>query len=246
MRAGSVQLCAIGIPLRPRARSSLRTGRPTPPPLPAPPPYPEPMRRRPAALALILAAALPLAGCAARPTDATFAVPAGAYPAAFDATVETLRDFTFELDRIDAAGGVVTSEPRATAGLLTPWDPQQATFSQELRDALHRHARTVRVTFEPRYGANGPARPDAPPPDLRRTDEPLLARVTVTLERTYRPNVRVETESIRMNSTFRDPALARRGMQPSYTVAVRRDDAFAAKLAAAIESHLARREPAAD
>ena len=70
---------------------------------------------------LLLISVLVLSGCAtSRPAE--FATAPGGYAAAFDAAREVLREFRFELERVDARSGIITTRPKATAGLATLWD----------------------------------------------------------------------------------------------------------------------------
>ncbi len=74
---------------------------------------------------------------------------AGHYPAVFDAAMRTLDEWRFVPDRIDAARGVITTYPKRTAGLATPWDREQTGLDDEARDLLHQHEREVRISFDP-------------------------------------------------------------------------------------------------
>lgn len=173
---------------------------------------------------LILLALL-LAGCAsARPEEAVFTVPPGQFAATFAAAKDVLVSYRFELDRVDARSGVLTTRAKPSSGLATPWDAEQSTFLQEWEDLLNRQLRRVRITFEPAEAV------DSAPPDLRLFEGPLVARVEVVIDRRRRPGWRVETSSIRMSSFTRDPALGPRRMSPAYDVPHTRDEALAARL----------------
>src|SRR5262245_10700892 len=92
----------------------------------------------------IMFAAL-LGGCSSpQAADARFE--AGQYVVAFEAAKEALRDFDFSLERVDAAGGVITTRSKSTGGLGTPWDREQSTFGQEVEDLMDRQSRVARVT----------------------------------------------------------------------------------------------------
>src|SRR5438128_989361 len=90
----------------------------------------------------------PRSACA----SAISTAPAPAYAEAFDTARQTLRDTGFILERVDARAGVITTQPKTTAGLLTPWDREQTSFGQDLEDLFQRHQRIVRVEFEPAPG----------------------------------------------------------------------------------------------
>src|SRR5688500_8446844 len=100
--------------------------------------------------ALILIVLALLGGCgSSKMLPSTFAVDAGRYGEAFDAAREVLRAARFDIDRVDAGGGVISTEPKRSAGLATPWDREQSTMGQEFEDLLNHQQRTVRITFEP-------------------------------------------------------------------------------------------------
>jgi hypothetical protein len=157
---------------------------------------------------------------------ATFQVGPGEYAGAFDAARRVLLDARFELDRIDAAAGVITTHPKATSGLATPWDTEQSTFSQEISDMVNHQRRRVRVTFRSPEDATGDGSVD-----LRTLDAPILGRVDVVIERLHRPGWRLETTSIHLSRHAMDPTFRERSMWPTYAVAVSQDPALAKRLA---------------
>jgi hypothetical protein len=169
--------------------------------------------------------------------NATLEVPAERYAAVFDAAREVLRDERFDLERVDARAGVITTQPKKSIGVLSPWDGEQSTVRQEVDDLFNRQRRVVRVTFEP---------PDGPPPpgtDLLSGDAPaLVMRVGVVVEREQQPGWRLESTSVRLNTRSTDLALAERGLTPWYTVPAAQDPALAARLAEEIRR---RADPAA-
>lgn len=165
-----------------------------------------------------------LGGCAATGTG-EFAVAPGAYPAAFDATRDVLRGARFTLERVDAAGGVVTTRDKASPGLAAPWDTEQTTLSQEFSDLLNRQRRRVRVTFESNEeGA-----------------EPTRGRVEVTIYRVQSPGLRVSSRTWQTASFTTDPALSARGINVGSAVPTTRDTYLEARLARAIEREAAKR-----
>jgi len=202
------------------------------------------------------AAALAFIGCAASPGSATFAVEAGRYESAFDAAKDRLRGAGFDLARIDAREGSITTEPMFSAGLATPWIGVESTFTQEVSSLLNRQRRRARVVFEPVHKpGNGDdvqhddgrdARPtnddgrDARPTndnlmeDLRAYDGPMRGRVTVTIERLHRPGLQLQPDAIRLSQTALDPSLVERGMFPVYAEQVGQDDRLAGRLARGI------------
>jgi hypothetical protein len=107
----------------------------------------------------------------------------------FDAAREVLMEYRFALDRVDATRGVITTHPKRTAGLASPWDREQSGLDQEWEDLLNEQRRVVRVEFDrdPSSGDGTFTR----------------ARVQVELLRTNRPGWRVETESVRLSNHAR-------------------------------------------
>ena len=157
---------------------------------------------------------------------ATFQVGPGEYAGAFDAARRVLLDARFELDRIDAAAGVITTHPKATSGLATPWDTEQSTIGQEISDMVNHQRRRVRVTFRPTEESTGDGSVD-----LRTLGAPILGRVDVVIERLHRPGWRLETTSIHLSRQAMDPTYRERSMWPTYAVAVSQDPALARRLA---------------
>lgn len=188
-----------------------------------------------AAGALLTAA---LSGCAQQSTT-SLALPAESYPLALDAARATLRDSGFTIDRVDAAAGVITTRPKDTAGLATPWDGEQSTMYQEWEDFMNRHKRTVRIDFSPAGQGTPNEGVDAAPADLTEATGTLTMHTTVAVERAYRSNWRIESSAIRQSRRYWDRELASRGMT-SYEVPVAQDERLAARLTAAIERRMQR------
>ncbi|MFZ2875162.1 MAG: hypothetical protein WAZ94_11865 [Phycisphaerales bacterium] len=172
-------------------------------------------------LLLLLPTAL-LVGCAS-PGTGEFAVPAGRYDDAFVATRSVLRDSGFDIERVDARAGVITTLPKPSSGWAAPWDTEQSTPAQETSDLFNRQRREVRVAFQP-YPASG---------------EPVTATVTVTVSRVQSPGVRPNPRSIQLTTVSRDPALSDRGVWLGDAVAVTRDTDLEARLARRVEAALA-------
>lgn len=202
-----------------------------------------------------------LTGCARLHHDSTVAVSSGAYASSFEHAKQVLRDQNFDLDRVDARTGVITTKPKSTAGLATPWDAEQTSLGAEADDFLSNRARVVRVWFEPaaeRPASNDaelapavapipvePGAPSAPgvmPTDMRTYDGVVQARVDVVLLSSQRPGLRLDSTSIRMQSRMFDPALGRRGLYPSYDVPVGRDEALERRIAGRLKEVLVREQ----
>lgn len=186
-------------------------------------------------------------GCAgSKPLPPTFEVPPGRYDAAFDASREVLREARFPIDRVDAGAGVISTDPKTSAGLATPWDDEQSSTRDEFEDLFNHQRRLVRITFEPAQpppnlpGTETQLGETADVPNLRRCEGPLIARVMVVIEREHRPGRRVETVSIASSTFTRDPALGPRGLGGPYWVPIAQDPALAGRLAAKIQKALAK------
>lgn len=185
-------------------------------------------------------------GCSSRPssTSSRFDVDAGRYAEAFDHTREELGDLGFELDRIDARAGVLTTKPLSSGGLATPWDRQQTSLKSEVADLAHPQQRVVRVTFVPastidrlpsdEAGSQISGDPQPEPMTELALNEPLVGVVEVTIERLYRPYWRPSAVSVSSSSYTRDPSLRARGMSRSFSVVTQRDHALEAKLASRV------------
>lgn len=194
---------------------------------------------------LLLAAATGLAGCTTTSGPTEMTVESGQYSATFDAARHVLRDAHFDLERVDSSAGVITTTPKATAGLMSPWDSEQQTAGQEFEDMLQHHHRKVRITFEaagdgsPDAGADSQAEGSGEQPDL--IDEPrqTTMRVRVELQQVNRPNWRIDSTSIRLGTYAWDPALAERDMQPRYETVIADDTDFARRLVELIRAQVA-------
>jgi hypothetical protein len=160
-----------------------------------------------------------LAGCSTR-TDGPreFTLAPGQYPAAFDATRELLREMRFDLDRIDAAAGVISTTPHFSRGVFEPWDSTQSSTTDEWEDAVNMQARAVRVSFT-QDGAE-PADPDAQ----------TTAGVWVTVYRLNRSGRRLDSEWVG-GSTFSLDPIQQQRHGTSYLVPIRRDEDLEARLA---------------
>lgn len=181
---------------------------------------------------LLLALAVAATGCSSTGKPGPVQVSSGNYQAAFDAAKESLRDLNFQLDRIDAASGVITTKSKDTGGLATPWDSEQSSAAQEWEDMLNQQSRRVRVSFVP-------ADPAAETLDLRDYAGPVVANIDVVVIRTNRPNWRVQPRSVLSSRFARDPVQIDRGFGGSYEVPSTRDTRLADRLADEIRERMA-------
>lgn len=178
------------------------------------------------------------AGCAASdPAPPTFLVSAGHYAKAFDTARDTLRTMQFELDRVDARAGVITTRPKHSAGIATPWDLEQSTLAQEWEDFTNEQYRSVRILFEPTTGRAARSQQSdgsAAASDLRTFSGDLTGTIIIVIERKNRPNWRIDTTTIRLSSFARDPL----GGGQAALVPIARDVRLEGRLAKRIQRQL--------
>jgi hypothetical protein len=181
----------------------------------------------------LIAGAIQMAGCVSQPARSDGvsdqAVLVSQFDAthsrqAFDAARETLMDFRFALDRVDARRGVITTHPKRTAGLATPWDREQSGLDQEWEDLLNEQRRVVRIEFEPA--------------GEQVAGQVQTMRVQVQVVRTHRPNWRIETESVRLSNHARSRDTDGVLEPSSFGEVVGLDARFAQRIADAIDERL--------
>ena len=165
------------------------------------------------ALALAIAGGVG-GGCAATPdlTAAELAAPLSAdqYPRAFDAARDTLRTEGFNLDRVDARAGIITT--------------QRSSQVWEATDIIQRRQRYAIVRFTP---ASEPPSAAETTEDLRDYAGPLAMNVEVILERVEVPGWRIGSPSVRLATRTSDPERAQAGLEPLYPVKVRTEPEIA-------------------
>ncbi len=181
-----------------------------------------------------------LAGCVGGSSEPTFTIARDDYPRAFDAARETLLQAGFDLERVDAGEGVITTAPRGSAGLLSPWDTQQSSLADELDDFVNDQRRRVRIEFVPstdtREDEGLP--PGAPVAVAPIDGDEFEARIRVVIERRLTPGRTIEPASIRRSNRFVDPTLGARQMLPVAWVPIREDPDLARRLSARIQQYL--------
>lgn len=183
---------------------------------------------RPSRLAPLVLLAAILAGCSSGTSSPEFRVDAGGYARAFDAAREVLRASRFTLNRVDARAGIITTDPKPSAGLATPWDLEQSTPTQEIDDLLNQQRRRVRVSFAQESGADRVA-------DLLESPVPLTARVEVVIDRVHVRGTRPSSKAILLSSQTYDPQAT---APAQYEVPVTRDEYLESRLAAEIRRKL--------
>lgn len=169
-----------------------------------------------------------LGGCAARDRSI---VGDTAYARSFEAAKVVLREASFDLERVDARAGIITTRPRASSGLATPWIDHTETLGDATRDLFNADQRIVVVRFRADGAPDGPKEGD-----LRRYEGPLVGEITVERERLYRPNRRTDPTSIRFRSTTIDPDHLDRGMLPVFAADLAPDQRLAQRLADRLET----------
>lgn len=222
-----------------------------------------PIRLRALGLAVNTTAALLLGGCAGKTApEPTLRVEPGAYPAAFEAAKDVLRAYAFELDRVDATSGVLTTHARGSAGFATPWVPHASSLGDAGQGFLDRERRRAAVVFEPAASETpAPMEPSgeaesAPTstrfdPDVLSVldrageldpDAALQARVIVWVERVYRPGRRVGSTSVRLASFTSDPDLKSQGLEPAFARPTRDDPGLEGRMLRAIEARVSTKQ----
>lgn len=149
------------------------------------------------------------------------------YEEAFRAVRGVLGDYRFSINRIDAVRGIITTHPKRTAGLASPWDREQSSMPQEWEDLANQQQRVVRVSFE---GSDG--HPGETPGEVVR------AVVEVQLQRVHRPYWRIETESIPLSTHARARDTLGEQLPATFIEVLGLDTALADRLALAIEERL--------
>ncbi len=181
---------------------------------------------------IVIAMFLALLGGCASDGPSTFQVASGQYEHAFDVARDELARARFELDRVDARAGIITTKPKTTAGLATPWDGESVTLEQKTEDMLNAQQRRVRITFEPASGAS--ARGD----DLRLSEQPMVAHVEVAIDRVRLPGWELDATALRYSGHTQNKQYVDRGLWPRYEVPFSQDDDSARKLAGRVRSTL--------
>lgn len=149
-----------------------------------------------------------LGGCAKDEYGpSTFRIPSDDYAMYFDAARDALREHHFDLERVDARAGVITTRPVATAGWATPWIDHASTMSAATGDFLQRNRRVASVFFAPVARETNVSRAvDPASGDLRHFAGTVEVSVSVIVEQVYRPGRRATPTSIRLTTYALDPS----------------------------------------
>jgi len=177
--------------------------------------------------ALLFFTAFMIPGCS-RPivqADNPSALQAEAYPQAFKATIDVLRDHGFIIDRRDYRFGEITTEPLGSPNLFEVWRPQNTTGEQAVESTLASEQRRVHVRFarQGEDGGRGQAEGDAG----------YMLEVEVVLERLQVPTRRMAGSARRnvfSNLAAPPRELIDKGVTGNYWEPVGRDPYLEARL----------------
>ncbi len=115
------------------------------------------------------------------------------YAAVFDAARDAVREMGWDLERVDAARGIIRTRPRAASGWITPWIPHSTTAGDAWTGVLQHDERVATVRFRPAGAAGDPPLWT----DLRDLAGPWEVEVTVEVLRRYQPDRRADPTSVR-------------------------------------------------
>ncbi len=180
-------------------------------------------------------------GLSSQAGSAVLEIEAMEYERVFDAARSTLMEYRFSIDRVDARRGVITTHPKRTNGLASPWDREQSSFGQEWEDLINEQQRVVRIEFDrPERGPGGESagKSESGSNAAAATDAAATMRVLVELYRTHRPNWRVESESVRLSTHARSRDELGQREPGQYSELVGLDPHLAARLAESIRMKL--------
>lgn len=178
-------------------------------------------------------------GLSSQSGSAVLEIEAMEYERVFEAARSTLMEHRFSIDRVDARRGVITTHPKRTNGLASPWDREQSSLGQEWEDLINEQQRVVRIEFDrPERGAGGESDGESGVGSNAGTDAPATMRVLVELYRTHRPNWRVQSESVRLSTHARSRDELGQREPGQFSELVGLDPRFAARVAESIRMKL--------
>lgn len=214
------------------------------------------MLRAPATAFLLAAAA----GCASAPEGpALLAVPRARYEQAFDAACSVAREEGLAPEISDRRTGSIETSPRLAGSIVEPWAWRDLTASEVVEATFGFERRRARFEFVP--AEFRPASPEGTAPlagailpgsergkgaDVAGTAEALELRVSVSVERQFRPGYQGGAYTRALSSyatdvTARDDGLAPRD-RSSWTP-VARDERLERLLVSRIAERLAQANP---
>lgn len=143
--------------------------------------------------------------------DATVRVEPEDYAWVFERARDALRDAGFEIERVDAAAGVITTAPMPGLAAWKSGLLREAGVARVFHaEGWHATAVEARAVFTPEGERVE---------DLRESGSALTLRFEVVERREHRPSRRIDTTSVVYASEFSDRGFSRQGMEPSFTVA---------------------------
>ena len=154
----------------------------------------------------------------------TIQVEGASYSEVFEAAREVLSSYRFGVNRVDAARGVLTTFPKRSVGIASPWDQEQVTIGQELEDFANQQERVIRIEFDLDSDSLG--------------EEVVRGHVEVVVSRVHRPHWRIEAESVRLSTHARSRDALGRVESGEFREVIGRDEAFAHRVARAIEAKI--------
>ncbi len=191
-----------------------------------------------------LSALVLLGGCATSPQPSEFTIGPGAYPEAFEVARDELRRAGFEVERVDARSGVITTRSKGSSGIATPWNQDESSLGQEFTALAHHRRRKVIVRFEPlqqeavETTATGQSPVGSGEQDLRLLGGDLRVSVVVLVEEYRRLGKQVDPVSIRLTSVSRDVSDPDQPMPKRYVFAVDPDEHLSGRLAQAMSARV--------
>jgi len=164
--------------------------------------------------------------------DSEIVIENQAFERVFVSARDVLVDYRFGINRVDASRGVLTSHPKRSVGVVSPWDREQTTMEQEWEDFANQQERVVRIEFE-RSSAEAGAEFESS------GEESVLVRVAVLVHRVHRPHWRIESESVRLSTHARSRNHAGQVEAESFRETIGRDVELEERIMAEIRSRVA-------
>jgi hypothetical protein len=150
--------------------------------------------RRSAIVALLC---LPILGCGRSVVsiDNPIAVAPDEYQRVLTASVNTLRDMRFVVNRVDERFGVVTTYPMTASSFFEPWHVDNTTPDQVVENTINHQRRIARVTLEP-IDRQGQVLDLMMPRSPAQAPASYQLRVEVMLERRQTPERQLNTAAV--------------------------------------------------
>ena len=177
-----------------------------------------PVRRRAAGVCAAILAVLPVVGCASSPSGPSYlSVPHAQYERAFDAACAAARDEGFVPEVVDRNAGAIESAPKFAGSAIEPWTWVEMTAGDVVEGTFGFERRRARFEFVP--AGFRPAAPEGTAPlagpilpgsergkrsDLTRAEGELEVRVSVSVERQFRPGYQGGAYTRALGSYSRD------------------------------------------